>query len=149
MGTSAERSSSNTKYYTRGDLIPGLQVNGMDVLSVHGGVKFAKEWTQSGKGPLLLEFVTYRYGGHSMSDPGTTYRTREEIQHMRSANDPITGLKQRLLDWGIITEDELKKIDKTVRAEVDADVEEAKKSPEPELDSLATSSEPRFPSKLP
>ena len=84
-----------------------------------------------------------------MSDPGTTYRTREEIQHMRSANDPITGLKQRLLDWGIITEDELKKIDKTVRAEVDADVEEAKKSPEPELDSLATSSEPRFPSKLP
>jgi len=139
MGTSAERSSSNTKYYTRGDLIPGLQVNGMDVLSVYGGVKFAKEWTQSGKGPLLLEFVTYRYGGHSMSDPGTTYRTREEIQHMRSANDPITGLKQRLLDWGIITEDELKKIDKEVRAQVDSDVEEAKKSPEPELDSLATS----------
>lgn len=140
MGTSAERSSSNTKYYTRGDLIPGLQVNGMDVLSVYGGVKFAKEWTQSGKGPLLLEFVTYRYGGHSMSDPGTTYRTREEIQHMRSANDPITGLKQRLLDWGIISEDELKAIDKSVRQEVDADVEEAKKSPEPEMDSLATSS---------
>jgi len=132
MGTPAERSSSNTKYFMRGDLIPGLQVNAMDVLAVHGAVKFAKEWTQSGKGPLLLEMVTYRYGGHSMSDPGTTYRTREEIQHMRSERDPITGLKQRLLDWGIIDESELKELDKKIRASVDHDVEEAKKSPEPE-----------------
>lgn len=132
MGTPAERSSSNTKYFMRGDLIPGLQVNAMDVLAVHGAVKFAKEWTQSGKGPLLLEMVTYRYGGHSMSDPGTTYRTREEIQHMRSERDPITGLKQRLLDWGIIDESDLKELDKKIRASVDHDVEEAKKSPEPE-----------------
>lgn len=145
MGTSSARSSSNTKYFTRGDQIPGLQVNGMDVLSVYNGVKYAKEWTTSGKGPLLLEFVTYRYGGHSMSDPGTTYRsapplfshsprlilgrrTREEIQHMRSTNDPITGLRNRLIDWGIIEESELKKIDKEARSEVDKAVEEAKKS---------------------
>lgn len=132
MGTPASRSSSNTLYYTRGDLIPGLQVNGMDVLAVMAAVKFSKEWTQSGKGPLILEMVTYRYGGHSMSDPGTTYRTREEIQHMRSANDPITGLKQRMLEWGIVSEDELKKIDKDVRKSVDDAVEEAKQSPEPE-----------------
>lgn len=132
MGTPAERSSSNTLYYTRGDLIPGLQVNGMDVLAVMAAVKFSKEWTQSGKGPLILEMVTYRYGGHSMSDPGTTYRTREEIQHMRSANDPITGLKQRMLEWGIVSEDELKTIDKDVRKSVDDAVEEAKQSPEPE-----------------
>lgn len=101
----------------------------MDVLSVHNACKYAKEWTTSGKGPLILEFVTYRYGGHSMSDPGTTYRTRDEIQHMRSTNDPITGLKNRLLDWGVIEESELKKIDKEARAEVDKAVEEAKKSP--------------------
>ena len=132
MGTSAERSSSNTLYYTRGDLIPGLQVNGMDVLAVMAAVKFSKEWTQAGKGPLILEMVTYRYGGHAMSDPGTTYRTREEIQHMRSANDPITGLKQRMLEWGIVTEDELKTIDKEARSSVDKAVEEAKASPEPE-----------------
>ncbi|GAA5848060.1 hypothetical protein JCM11251_001213, partial [Rhodosporidiobolus azoricus] len=92
---------------------------------------FSKEWTTSGKGPLLLEMVTYRYGGHSMSDPGTTYRTREEIQHMRSSNDPITGLKNLMLEWGVVEEAELKKIDKEARAEVERAVEEAKKSPEP------------------
>ena len=131
MGTSAERSPSNTQYYKRGDLIPGLQVNAMDVLAVHRGIEYAKAHTTSGKGPLLLEMVTYRYGGHSMSDPGTSYRTREEIQQMRSKNDPITGLKSRILEWGVLSEDELKKIDKDARAEVDAAVEEAKASPPP------------------
>ncbi|GAA5858225.1 hypothetical protein JCM8547_005697 [Rhodosporidiobolus lusitaniae] len=131
MGTSAARSSSNTEYFKRGDKIPGVQVNGMDVLAVMQAVRYAKEWTTSGKGPLLLEMVTYRYGGHSMSDPGTTYRTREEIQHMRSSNDPITGLKNLLLEWNVISEQELKKIDKEARAEVEVAVEEAKKSPEP------------------
>jgi pyruvate dehydrogenase E1 component alpha subunit len=65
MGTSAERSSQNTSFFTRGDQIPGIQANGMDVLAVHQACKFAKEWTTSGKGPLVLELVTYRYGGHS------------------------------------------------------------------------------------
>ncbi|GAA5988643.1 hypothetical protein JCM10908_003652 [Rhodotorula pacifica] len=134
MGTSAARSSSNTEYFKRGDLIPGIQVNGMDVLAVMQAVKYAKDWTTSGKGPLLLEMVTYRYGGHSMSDPGTTYRTREEIQHMRSSNDPITGLKNLLLEWNVIPEADLKKIDKDARAEVEKAVEEAKKSPEPAQD---------------
>ncbi|KAF9906501.1 alpha subunit of pyruvate dehydrogenase [Lobosporangium transversale] len=133
MGTSASRSSANTSYFKRGDYIPGVKVNGMDVLAVHQACAYAKEWTTSGKGPLLLEMETYRYGGHSMSDPGTTYRTREEIQHMRSNNDPITGLKQRLLELNVVSEDELKAIDKNARAEVDKAVEESKASPEPEL----------------
>ncbi|KAF9103075.1 alpha subunit of pyruvate dehydrogenase [Mortierella sp. AM989] len=133
MGTAANRSSANTSYFKRGDYIPGLKVNGMDVLAVRQACAYAKEWALSGKGPLLLEMETYRYGGHSMSDPGTTYRTREEIQHMRSNNDPITGLKQRLLEFKIVSEDELKSIDKNARSEVDAAVEEAKASPEPEL----------------
>ncbi|KAG0353842.1 alpha subunit of pyruvate dehydrogenase, partial [Gamsiella multidivaricata] len=138
MGTAANRSSANTQYFKRGDYIPGLKVNGMDVLAVHQACAYAKEWTSSGKGPLLLEMETYRYGGHSMSDPGTTYRTREEIQHMRSNNDPITGLKQRLLEFNVVTEDELKAIDKAARAEVDQAVEESKASPEPDLDSFWT-----------
>ncbi|CAE6530502.1 unnamed protein product [Rhizoctonia solani] len=138
MGTSAERSSSNTEYFKRGDLIPGIQVNGMDIIASHQGVKFAREWCVNGNGPLLLEFVTYRYGGHSMSDPGTTYRTREEIQRMRSTQDPIKGLQKYLEDWGVATEEDLKAIDKEAKAEVDKAVEEAKESPEPNPKDLWT-----------
>jgi len=138
MGTSAERSSANTSYYTRGDYIPGLQVNGMDIIAVHQAVKWARDWVINDKGPLLLEFVTYRYGGHSMSDPGTTYRTREEIQQMRSTQDPIRGLQRYLEEWGVATEEELKDLDKKAREEVNTAVEEAKESPEPELKELWT-----------
>ncbi|RKP13372.1 Dehydrogenase, E1 component, partial [Piptocephalis cylindrospora] len=98
MGTSANRSSASQEYYKRAGYIPGLLVNGMDVLAVRSAVAFAREWTTSKKGPILLEMETYRYGGHSMSDPGTTYRTREEIQHMRSTRDAITGLRQRIVN---------------------------------------------------
>ncbi|KZT53539.1 pyruvate dehydrogenase e1 component alpha subunit [Calocera cornea HHB12733] len=138
MGTSAERSSANTQYYTRGDYIPGLQVNGMDIIAVHQAVKWARERALNDEGPLVLEFVTYRYGGHSMSDPGTTYRTREEIQQMRSTQDPIRGLQRYLEEWGVATEDQLKDIDKKAREEVNEAVEEAKKSPEPEIKDLWT-----------
>jgi len=132
MGTSAARSSSNTEYFTRGDKIPGLQVNGMDIIAVKQAVEWARQWTvEEEKGPLLLEFVTYRYGGHSMSDPGTTYRTREEVQRMRSTQDPIRGLQRYIEEWGLATEQELKKHDKDAKALVDAAVAEAKESPEP------------------
>lgn len=138
MGTSAERSSMNTKFYERGDVIPGLQVNAMDVLAVRQATQWAREYTTSGKGPLVMEFTTYRYGGHSLSDPGTTYRTREEIQRMRTSADPIQGLKSKLLEWGIKTEDEIKAIDKQAKADVDEAVEQAKKSPEPPMSKLWT-----------
>ncbi|KAI0093982.1 dehydrogenase E1 component-domain-containing protein [Irpex rosettiformis] len=131
MGTSAERSSSNTEYFTRGDKIPGIQANGMDIIAVKQAVKFTRDWVTSGKGPILLEFVTYRYGGHSMSDPGTTYRTREEIQRMRSTQDPIRGLQRYIEEWGLASEEDLKKLDKEAKTEVDHAVEEAKASPVP------------------
>ncbi|KAL1855966.1 alpha subunit of pyruvate dehydrogenase [Paecilomyces lecythidis] len=132
MGTSAARSSALTDYYKRGQYIPGLKINGMDVLATKAAVQYGKEYTTSGKGPLVFEYVTYRYGGHSMSDPGTTYRSREEIQRMRSTHDPIAGLKQKMLDWQVVTEEELKGIDKEARALVDAEVAEAEKMAAPE-----------------
>lgn len=151
MGTAANRSSALTDYYKRGQYIPGLKVNGMDVLAVKAAVKYARDYTTNGNGPLVLEYVTYRYGGHSMSDPGTTYRTREEIQRMRSTQDPIAGLKQKLLEWNITTEDELKQIDKDARSDVDKEVAEAEQMavPEPTAkilyeDIYVRGSEPQF-----
>jgi pyruvate dehydrogenase E1 component alpha subunit len=149
MGTAANRSSASTEYYTRGDYIPGIRVNGMDILAVREAVRFARDYAISGKGPLVMEMVTYRYGGHSMSDPGTTYRSREEIQNMRSNNDPITGIKNRILDNSIATEAELKEIDKEARKVVDEAAAEAKASPEPNLENFwndvyAPGTEPKF-----
>ena len=151
MGTSAARSSAITDYYKRGQYIPGLKVNGMDVLAIKAAVTYAKAHAVAGHGPIVLEYLTYRYGGHSMSDPGTTYRTREEIQRMRSTNDPIAGLKTKLLDWEVVTEEELKGIDKQARADVDKEVAEAEKMEAPEAtpkilfeDIYVRGSEPAF-----
>ncbi|KIV90223.1 pyruvate dehydrogenase (acetyl-transferring) E1 component, alpha subunit [Exophiala mesophila] len=132
MGTSAARSSALTDYYKRGQYIPGLKINAMDVLAVKAAVQYGREYTTNENGPLVYEYVTYRYGGHSMSDPGTTYRTREEIQRMRSTNDPIAGLKQKILEWGVCTEDDLKSIDKKAREAVDKEVAEAEQMAPPE-----------------
>eukprot|EP01137_Pigoraptor_chileana_P010279 Opistho-2@59646 len=132
MGTAINRSSASTDYYSRGDFIPGIKINGMDILAVREAVAFAADHCRSGKGPMVLEFLTYRYSGHSMSDPGTSYRSREEVQKMRAQNDPITGLKERLLSAGFATVEELKDIETKVREEVDEAVEFSKTSPEPE-----------------
>lgn len=151
MGTAANRAAAMTDYYKRGQYIPGLKVNGMDVLAVKAAVQHGKQFNLDGKGPLVLEYVTYRYGGHSMSDPGTTYRTREEIQRMRSTQDPIAGLKQRLLDWSITSEAELKELDKAARKYVDDEVAEAEQMVPPRgtpdilfEDSYVRGSEPEF-----
>ena len=112
MGTSIERSSSNTKFYTRGDVIPGFKIDGQNVLVVREAMKFAKEWCVKGNGPLFVELSTYRYHGHSMSDPGVTYRTREEINEVRKNRDPIEIVRKMLLDNKWSNEEELKNIEK-------------------------------------
>ncbi|GCC32903.1 pyruvate dehydrogenase E1 subunit alpha 1b isoform X1 [Chiloscyllium punctatum] len=137
MGTSVERAAASTDYYKRGDFIPGLRVDGMDILCVREATRFAADYCRSGKGPILMELQTYRYHGHSMSDPGISYRTREEIQEVRSKSDPITMLKERMLSKNLSSVEELKEIDVSVRQEVEEAAQFATTDPEPALDDLA------------
>ncbi|PJF18216.1 Pyruvate dehydrogenase E1 component subunit alpha [Paramicrosporidium saccamoebae] len=136
MGTSVERSAASTTFFTRGDYIPGVQVNGMDVLAVREAARYAKQWCLDGKGPIILEMVTYRYHGHSMSDPGTTYRPREEIQNARQNRDSIRLLQRQIIEAGFATEDELKAIEGKVKEKVDSETELAKNDPEPSLETF-------------
>ena len=138
MGTSVNRASSEDQLYRRGESfrIPGIQVDGMDVLAVRGAAEVALDWVRSGKGPVLLEMKTYRYRGHSMSDPAK-YRSRDEVQSVRDNSDPIEGAKELLLAMGV-GEDEFKAIDKEIRNVVAASADFAESSPEPELSELYT-----------
>jgi pyruvate dehydrogenase E1 component alpha subunit len=138
MGTSVDRSSAETHFWRRGEAfrIPGLEANGMDVLEMRGTAEAAVAYVRAGKGPVIIEAQTYRYRGHSMSDPAK-YRTREEVQDMREHSDPIEGLKLDLLAAGV-TEDELKEIDKDIRGIVAEAADFAESSPEPDLAELHT-----------
>jgi pyruvate dehydrogenase E1 component alpha subunit len=138
MGTSVERSASEPDFYKRGESfqIPGLQVDGMDVLAVRGAAEVAMEWTRSGKGPIILELKTYRYRGHSMSDPAK-YRTREEVQDYREHHDPIDRAGNDLKTMGV-SEDELKAIDKEIKDIVVEAAKFAEEAPEPDAAELFT-----------
>ncbi|WP_422343851.1 pyruvate dehydrogenase (acetyl-transferring) E1 component subunit alpha [Parasphingorhabdus sp.] len=138
MGTSVNRSSSEDQLYRRGESfrIPGMQVDGMDVLAVRGAVEEALKYVRGGKGPILMELKTYRYRGHSMSDPAK-YRSRDEVQDVREKSDPIERLKAMLIKQGVKEED-LKALDKKVRKTVMEAADFAEESPEPEAAELYT-----------
>jgi len=139
MGTSVERSHSITDLYRLGSSfgIPGEQVDGMDVRAVHAAGKRAAEHVRAGNGPIILEMITYRYRGHSMSDPAK-YRSRDEVQSMRTDHDPIEQVRQRVIDSGQASEDELKAIDKEIRAIVNEAAEFAQQAREPDPSELWT-----------
>ncbi|KAI9125166.1 hypothetical protein K1719_003782 [Acacia pycnantha] len=131
------RAAKSPAYYKRGDYVPGLKVDGMDVLAVKQACKFAKEYALK-NGPLILEMDTYRYHGHSMSDPGSTYRTRDEISGVRQERDPVERVRKLLTSHDIASEKELKDIEKEARKEVDEAIAQAKESPMPEPSELFT-----------
>ncbi|WP_375285337.1 pyruvate dehydrogenase (acetyl-transferring) E1 component subunit alpha [Marinicauda pacifica] len=139
MGTSVKRSSSETHLYKRGVSfnIPGEEVDGMDVVAVNDAAAKAAEHARSGNGPYILEMKTYRYRGHSMSDPAK-YRTREEVDDIRSHSDPIEGAKKKILEAGYADEDALKKMDKEIKEIVSDSADFARESPEPNPDELYT-----------
>jgi pyruvate dehydrogenase E1 component alpha subunit len=139
MGTSQVRSTSTPDLYTRGEAfgIKGEIVDGMNILAVKEASEKAVAHCRAGKGPYVLEVKTYRYRGHSMSDPAK-YRTREEVQKMREERDPIEQVRSMLLTGKHATEDDLKAIDKDIKATVNESAEFAKESPEPHLDELWT-----------
>ncbi len=130
MGTSVKRSSAG-QLYKRGEGygIPGEQIDGMDVFAVQAAARQALDYIRSGNGPYILEVMTYRYRGHSMSDPAK-YRSKEEVETMKQDRDPITGVKDRMQDIGIL-EDEIKLIDKEIKEIVNDAAEFATTSPEP------------------
>ncbi len=139
MGTSVQRSSAQQDFSKRGASfnIPGEQVDGMDVRAVKAAGDKAVAWCREGKGPYILEMQTYRYRGHSMSDPAK-YRTRDEVEKVRSEQDPIEQVRQRLLSNKWASEDELKQIDAKVRATVNEASEFATHDPEPDPSELYT-----------
>ncbi|HZT89578.1 MAG TPA: pyruvate dehydrogenase (acetyl-transferring) E1 component subunit alpha [Stellaceae bacterium] len=139
MGTSVARASARTDLYHRGTAygIAGEQVDGMDVVAVYEAGKGAAERVRRGDGPAILEMLTYRYRGHSMSDPAK-YRTKEEVNRMRTEHDPIDHLRQRLIDSGAADEGELKELERRVRERVVEAAQFAQESPEPDPSELWT-----------
>jgi pyruvate dehydrogenase E1 component alpha subunit len=138
MGTSVNRSSAEDQLYRRGESfrIPGIQVDGMDVLACRGAAEVALDWVRAGKGPIILEMKTYRYRGHSMSDPAK-YRSREEVQAVREKSDPIEHAARELDKLGV-DEAALKDIDKEIRRIVSEAADFAENMPEPDLAELHT-----------
>ena len=139
MGTSVERASADTELFHLGDsvAIPGMQVDGMDVEAVKAAGEMAVAHCRAGKGPYILEMLTYRYRGHSMSDPAK-YRSKEEVARVRAEQDPITQLRDRLIENNIIDEAGLKEIDRGIKDAVTEAVDFAEQSPEPEPSELYT-----------
>src|ERR1700749_1423098 len=138
MGTSVERSSAETELFKRGLSfnIPGEQVDGMDVDAVRAAGERAANHARAGNGPYILEMKTYRYRGHSMSDPAK-YRSKEEVDDVKKTRDPIDHVKQLMADAGV-KEDAIKKIDEEIKAIVLDAVDLAQKSPEPDPSELYT-----------
>ncbi len=137
MGTSLDRASAETHLFKRGISfkVPGMQLDGMDVLEVERRMGEALAHARSGEGPIIVEAITYRYRGHSMSDPAT-YRSRAEVDEWRSGRDPIARLQAQMLDAGLASEDDFKQKDRDIKKQVNAIAKAAEAQPEPDAEQM-------------
>lgn len=137
MGTSVERAAANPEFYKRYDNIPGIRVDGHNVLAMREYMNFAKEYALE-NGPIFVEARTYRYHGHSMSDPGTTYRDRQEIIEVIRNIDCINQFKTLMLENDLIHENQFKGMEREIKRTVDDAIRQATRDPEPPLEELWT-----------
>jgi pyruvate dehydrogenase E1 component alpha subunit len=139
MGTSTARASAQTQFFRHGEGlgIPGIQCDGMDVVAVIAASREAASFVRSGNGPMIIEMNTYRYRGHSISDPAK-YRPKEEVREVRETRDPIQQVRQRMLDSGNVEEDELNSVDKKIKSLVVEAAEFAQNGTQPDLSELYT-----------
>jgi pyruvate dehydrogenase E1 component alpha subunit len=139
MGTSIGRASAETSLFKRGISfkVPGIHIDGMDVLAVEQKMSEAIEHARSGKGPIIVEVMTYRYRGHSMSDPAT-YRSREEVDEWRTGRDPIARLQAQMVAAGMASEDDFKQKDREIKKQVSEIAKAAEAMPEPDAAEMWT-----------
>lgn len=130
MGTAQDRAALNTNFYERGDKIPGFKIEAQNVLMVREAIKWAGAYVKK-NGPLFLEAFTYRYHGHSMSDPGVTYRTKDEISDVRKTRDPIEICRNMILEQGWAEAAELKQMEKDIRARLEGEAAKIRTDPVP------------------
>lgn len=135
MGTSAARIAGNPEFYKRHKPAPGLRLDGMNVFAIREAIKFAKEYAVE-NGPICLEYDTYRYFGHSMSDPGISYREKSEVDEVRQTRDPIEYLKAIIIENNVASEKDIKDLNKKIKKEIDAIAEQVRKEPYPELSEM-------------
>uniref|UniRef100_A0A3Q2ZAX6 Pyruvate dehydrogenase E1 component subunit alpha n=1 Tax=Hippocampus comes TaxID=109280 RepID=A0A3Q2ZAX6_HIPCM len=134
--TPVERGSVNTNFYTRGDVIPGLRADGMDILCVREATRFASDHCRSGKGPIILELQTYRYFAHYAGDDEDSYRSAEEVDEVRRNRDPISQFEVRIISNNMASTEELRQIDEQIKKEVEEATQFAIQSPEPPVEEL-------------
>jgi pyruvate dehydrogenase E1 component alpha subunit len=137
MGTSVARASAQTRLHAKFRGIPGVKIDGMDVFAVREHLRIAKDYVLK-NGPMFFEVETYRYHGHSMSDPGITYRKRDEVAQIRESRDCIARVRNLILDHSIAVEAEVKEIEKSVKHQIEKDVEQAKQDAFPEIKDMYT-----------
>ncbi|XP_037604806.1 pyruvate dehydrogenase E1 component subunit alpha, somatic form, mitochondrial-like [Sebastes umbrosus] len=135
-GTPMEKASASTDFYKRGDFIPGLRVDGMDILCVREATRFAADHCRSGKGPIILELQTYRFLGHFEGDPHLSYRTQEEVDKVQRESDPISILRDHMLSSNMTSVEELQEVDEGINKDVEEAAEFAVSNPEPPLEDL-------------